>query len=56
VVDTERGPLAFELELVDSARLQFDWKAGSSASGGRNGASSRKDQIGSGPHKPKRSK
>ena len=56
VVDTENGPVAFKLELVESARLQFDWKTGSSASRGRNGASSRKDQVGSGAHKPKRSK
>jgi ribosome maturation factor RimP len=55
VIETDRGELGLEIDVIDSGRLQFDWKRGG-ASAGKPRA--RRQSAGSGQkaHKPERSR
>ncbi len=55
VIETERGEIGLEIDVIDSARLQFDWKRGGASAGK---PKARRPSAGGGhkAHKPERSR
>jgi ribosome maturation factor RimP len=55
-IDTERGPMAFDFEAIETGHLVFDWKAKGSASDGAQRSPSRRAGGGRSAHRPQRSR